>query len=741
MNVQTLTQAMGWEGCVKKGKDCLLFLGLFVACSLSFTSWSFAQDATIEDYMMLRINEIVADNDDIEPFNWRCKSVDMIEIYNGSSKALTLGPTADSSIGVIRITDGSLDENGKVRYLDLVGGEALGFNQGTGGVKNLLAGQRLIIFCDEDPYIGTNGNNRRTAECIEDRVNKDEFEVHANFRLDNDGELLTLERVPEVGADPEIIHQVQYPPLNRDVSYSRYPEDVDNLDAFVFNQLPPGPPPFPTDQGPSMGKCTAADPEAITGISTCLGSPNNPGDPIAPNIEMIDYSTNSPRPGEEVMFRVRITDEKLPDEQNITSVRIRYRTDGTSTNFQTADCQFIDLLEDANNPIEKWSIWEGAIPGSVNQLGETIEFYFEVTDQDDLVDTNPGVPICDIGIGPCNGNDLLSEIDPESGCNLGDDCGQAFQYTVTEVSDIPIVINEVVPNNRSILKDPTEEVADCNVDDNCLYDDFIELYNSQALNVNIADLVLARGAFRPSRGWAFGSGSLIGPKEHLIVWVDGDGKDPVDADDKPNPNNFAQKEYHTDFTLDASRDEIFLFKKIGDNDYQLISGVRWGTSGRYFESRDLPAVVDPLPLARNEGVRESLSGDVGTMVELGLARFPDGDPSANFNVLNHNDIPITPKEPNNPGPGTQFRRGDVNGDGGVDVTDPISNLQFQFLGIGDGACQDAMDFDDNGKIEITDPIGNLSYQFLGSGFPADPGPVCGSDPTEDELPECLYPSC
>lgn len=83
-------------------------------------------------------------------------------------------------------------------------------------------------------------------------------------------------------------------------------------------------------------------------------------------------------------------------------------------------------------------------------------------------------------------------------------------------------------------------------------------------------------------------------------------------------------------------------------------------------------------------------------------------------------------------PGNIFRRGDVNGDSAVDVTDPITNLLYQFLGTVTPPCIDAADFDDNGKVELTDAVANLSHLFLGAAPPAPPGKdQCGVDPTED----------
>ncbi len=82
--------------------------------------------------------------------------------------------------------------------------------------------------------------------------------------------------------------------------------------------------------------------------------------------------------------------------------------------------------------------------------------------------------------------------------------------------------------------------------------------------------------------------------------------------------------------------------------------------------------------------------------------------------------------------GPVFKRGDVDGNGKLEITDPINNLAHQFLGTFTPPCMDAADFDDNGKVEITDPIANLSHQFLGTAAPQPPGKdTCGLDPTPD----------
>jgi hypothetical protein len=86
------------------------------------------------------------------------------------------------------------------------------------------------------------------------------------------------------------------------------------------------------------------------------------------------------------------------------------------------------------------------------------------------------------------------------------------------------------------------------------------------------------------------------------------------------------------------------------------------------------------------------------------------------------------------GGGATFRRGDVDGSGVVDVSDPVAILGHLFLGSGEPECLEAGDFDDNGILDITDAVNNLNYQFLGGPPPAGPGPFqCGADPTPPDL--------
>ena len=85
---------------------------------------------------------------------------------------------------------------------------------------------------------------------------------------------------------------------------------------------------------------------------------------------------------------------------------------------------------------------------------------------------------------------------------------------------------------------------------------------------------------------------------------------------------------------------------------------------------------------------------------------------------------------------TRFIRGDSNGDGSIDISDPIQLLVRLFGGGAGGPCLSAADFDDSGTLELTDVLGALSFLFLNGLAPAAPYPACGLDGTLDEIP-CL----
>jgi len=91
---------------------------------------------------------------------------------------------------------------------------------------------------------------------------------------------------------------------------------------------------------------------------------------------------------------------------------------------------------------------------------------------------------------------------------------------------------------------------------------------------------------------------------------------------------------------------------------------------------------------------------------------------------------------------SKFRRGDIDGDGIINITDAVSTLGHLFLGRpATIPCRDAADSNDDGVVAINDPIYLLNYLFLGGAAPAPPFPDCGADPSADDLDCESFKTC
>ncbi len=83
-----------------------------------------------------------------------------------------------------------------------------------------------------------------------------------------------------------------------------------------------------------------------------------------------------------------------------------------------------------------------------------------------------------------------------------------------------------------------------------------------------------------------------------------------------------------------------------------------------------------------------------------------------------------------------FIRGDANSDGRIDITDPITVLNYLFRGGGEPRCPDAFDATDDGTVDITDAIRILNHLFTGAQQIAPPFTDPGVDPTPDDPLDC-----
>jgi hypothetical protein len=92
-------------------------------------------------------------------------------------------------------------------------------------------------------------------------------------------------------------------------------------------------------------------------------------------------------------------------------------------------------------------------------------------------------------------------------------------------------------------------------------------------------------------------------------------------------------------------------------------------------------------------------------------------------------------------PNTTFRRGDVNDDGALDMTDPVRIFEFLFLGASRPGCHRTADTNDNGTIDLSDGVYALNYLFSGGPAIRAPFPACGTDETTDVLDCDQFQSC
>ncbi len=153
----------------------------------------------------------------------------------------------------------------------------------------------------------------------------------------------------------------------------------------------------------------------------------------------------------------------------------------------------------------------------------------------------------------------------------------------------------------------------------------------------------------------------------------------------------------------------------------------------------VPPIVDFIPsgLDRVAAITDyaiSSSMSVGDFISLNAVGGV-GDPPIAAVVSNPSGTSITPALQGGliiVQAGGAFVRGDGNGDGAIDIADPIFNLDYLFSG-GSSFCADSQDTNDDGAIDIADPIYNLAFLFSSGPPPPAPYPGAGSDPTADGL--------
>ena len=90
----------------------------------------------------------------------------------------------------------------------------------------------------------------------------------------------------------------------------------------------------------------------------------------------------------------------------------------------------------------------------------------------------------------------------------------------------------------------------------------------------------------------------------------------------------------------------------------------------------------------------------------------------------------------------EFRRGDVNADRAINLSDGVALLNWLFQQGEEPGCQKSADVDDNRQINLTDAVFILNHLFLQGPSPPPPFEDCGVDPTPEDGVTCTaFPAC
>jgi hypothetical protein len=169
---------------------------------------------------------------------------------------------------------------------------------------------------------------------------------------------------------------------------------------------------------------------------------------------------------------------------------------------------------------------------------------------------------------------------------------------------------------------------------------------------------------------------------------------------------------------------------------ELIIGILVDSTPPVSPERMFPSTDVPTLLCRIEFCDQAGQISCGEMLDI---TFCDGAVGAGSVPINnraavyHQSIP--PKliaGTLEVGGAEEFRRGDCNFDGEVDIADPPSILGHVFSGVFYPPCMDACDANDDGTIDLADSVKVLRWLFKFGSEPPAPGPfVPGPDPTPD----------
>ena len=238
------------------------------------------------------------------------------------------------------------------------------------------------------------------------------------------------------------------------------------------------------------------------------------------------------------------------------------------------------------------------------------------------------------------------------------------------VSGLKVKINEIMPQNTSMLEDEKGQFVP-----------WIEIYNNSDAEVNLGGISLSNDLLDPNK-WKIPCipEARVAPRGFLIIFADGDSTN--------------EKDLHANFILAAQGSVQLIINKGSDL-----------------------FVFDASKLETDESAGRYKDGAPGVSK---LVEPTPGTP---------NMEPAKLSAPNE----SSFLRGDANSDGRVNITDMTLILRVLFQAAVGPSCVDRMDANDDGAVNLSDALhlGQALYQN-GPTIPA-PFPSIGNDPTPDGL--------
>lgn len=149
-----------------------------------------------------------------------------------------------------------------------------------------------------------------------------------------------------------------------------------------------------------------------------------------------------------------------------------------------------------------------------------------------------------------------------------------------------------------------------------------------------------------------------------------------------------------------------------------------------------PVALQPLAAVVFNVLPEAIPGEVA----MHLASSPGAHPIRNlfidlgtsiFPTLEDGTFKILPR---------QFRRGYINSDGRIDISDAIYLFGYLFLGNSAPQCPPAANVNGDLRVDLSDGIWLLIWLFRGGMNPPEPFLECGDDPGSPMKAPCSGPA-